>query len=201
MTKSKNAILILIMMLCFISLGAQNKISLRFINLGGDGFSIMPGCELLYSRTIFNGGDIRIGYTQASKQTALTDGYFTEEGVQVIRNNFLSETNSSDNPTVFFTKYKSYNLGVSKTINSSVRSDISLYLGARYELLDELHFQSSGSQVDFFSTTSFHQQKLTYEIDLSYNYRISKTVGASASFYYSANLLIFAGTIGASVYF
>jgi|GEM_PF-5931171 len=92
-------------------------------------------------------------------------------------------------------------LGISKDINSSVRSTIGLYIGARYEILDRLFFQSTGDQIEFFSTQSDHEEKLSYEIEVSYNYRISQTVGVNTSFYYSANFLIFAGTLGASVYF
>lgn len=183
------------------SLIGQNKLTLRFLSLGGDGFSIMPGCELLYSRNIFNGMDVRLGFTKASKNISLKNDFFTERGKEIITDNLLLESNKSDNPATSFTNYRSYNLGISKDINSSVRSTIGLYIGARYEILDRLFFQSTGDQIEFFSTQSDHEEKLSYEIEVSYNYRISQTVGVNTSFYYSANFLIFAGTLGASVYF
>jgi hypothetical protein len=191
---------LLSLMLICTSIKAQNKISLRFLSLGGDGFRIMPGCELLYSREIFQGLSLRAGYTQASKKILLNNSFVSNEE-NLIKENLLIDTNDSDNPTVEHNQYVSYNLGLSKVINSTIKSDITLYLGIRYESLNKLNFISSGSKLEFIKTLSKRNRGISPEIELSYNYRISQSVGIVGAFYYSNQNSIFVGTIGGSIYF
>jgi len=189
-----------ILLLLCVSINAQNKITLRFLSLGGDGFAIMPGCELLYSRKISHGLDVRGGYTQASKNIKLNNSFVARES-DLIKDEFLIETNSSENPTVEFIQYSSFNLGLAKVLNSSVRSDLTLYLGLRYETLNKLDFVSLGSSAQSIRSRSKKKRGISPELDISYNYRVSQNIGIGGSFYYSRLSSVFAGTLGASFYF
>lgn len=179
---------------------SQNNVTLRFLSIGGDGFSVMNGFELNYEKEIGKGFGVRMGYSQASKTIRLDDSSFIGR-VDLIRENFLGEKNTSSNPVVHYNQYHAYSIGASKVINGTAKSFISMYVGGRYDALNALTLASSGPTPESIKSANKFDSGLSLELELSYNYKITEVVAMQAAFYYTNRLLVFAGSLGVTVSF
>lgn len=182
-----------------ITVTAQKNVSLRFLTIGGDGFSVMNGFELNIENKL-QPFAIRLGYAQASKLIRLDDSHFTDR-MEIIQEHFIGEKNTSSNPVVHYNQYRAYSLGMSKQINASHKSNLAFYIGARYEILNILSFASSGPSPDIIKSANKNESGLSLALELVYNYNLTDVIALQGAFYYSSRLLVFAGSLGVSVTF